>query len=243
MASPSCLASRGFLRPNSWTAASSSERVRPQLSKSSARHWEKEMKTSLISHPELYFNLAFQTKSINISLTVRPGELTHLDLLFGVINIWRFFLEFSRDCFEFLRDVMESWAEVLFNFSGFLNFSLFRKNLENARCGNDIKCHMTTFCTVFPCGILTYFRWYVPDPRWHPTQVRPRPAAWRFQRAVWCRGPGTCSVAALLIYPHSDDTWSLLHVQPKQNKWMTLFSEIIIFWGLPVNSERYFSRF
>lgn len=130
MASPSCLASRGFLRPNSWTAASSSERVRPQLSKSSARHWEKEMKTSLISHPELYFNLAFQTKSINISLTVRPGQLTHLDLLFGVINIRRFFLEFSRDCFEFLRDVMESWAEVLFNFSGFLNFSLFRKNLQ-----------------------------------------------------------------------------------------------------------------
>lgn len=59
------------------------------------------------------------------------NKLTHLDLFFGMINIRRFFLEFSRDCFEFLRYVMDPGAEILFNFSGFLNLSLFRKNLEN----------------------------------------------------------------------------------------------------------------
>lgn len=50
-------------------------------------------------------------------------------------------------------------------------------------------------------------------------RVRPQPAAWRFQRAVWYRGPGTCSAAVLLIYPHSDDKWSHLHVQSRHNKW------------------------
>jgi len=54
----------------------------------------------------------------------------HLDLFFGVVHVGRFLLEFSRDHLELLGDVVDPGAEVLFYFSGFLNLSLFRKNLE-----------------------------------------------------------------------------------------------------------------
>lgn len=50
-----------------------------------------------------------------------------------MIDVRRFFLEFSRDCFELLRDVVDSRAEVLFNLSGFLDLSLLRKNLEHIK--------------------------------------------------------------------------------------------------------------
>lgn len=47
MASLSCLAKMGFRLPNSWTAASSSERVRRQLSRSSQRHCGEERNSGL----------------------------------------------------------------------------------------------------------------------------------------------------------------------------------------------------
>lgn len=66
--------------------------------------------------------------STKYKFTVRP---THLDFFFGMIDIWRLFFEFSSDGFEFLRDFMDPGAKVLFYFSGFLNFSLFGKNLDH----------------------------------------------------------------------------------------------------------------
>lgn len=126
---------------------------------------------------------------------------THLDFFFGVIHIWGLFLEFSRYCFKFLGDGINSGTEVLFNFSGSLNFPLFRQNLKQH--GRNV--------SVPSCKVDAYVHFKkkrnqtAPDPQWRPKPERPRPTAWRFQRAEWCRGRGICSVAALLVYPHSDD--------------------------------------